>query len=116
PSFPEAPTMHTLISSSHQLTGTQIWPAFRARHEKENAGVTEAQQGRPQCSGVSEGLPAFVSSLTILRADMKAYAAVKEARLEDVGSGLAPVTEGWFVVNVRDAAWFSSETRGAACW
>src|SRR5581483_7931593 len=22
-------------------------PAFRARHEKENAGVTEAQQGRP---------------------------------------------------------------------
>jgi hypothetical protein len=64
--------MHTLISSSHQLTGTQIWPAFRARHEKENAGVTEAQQGRPQCSGVSEGLPAFVSSFTILRADMKA--------------------------------------------
>src|SRR5207248_7298785 len=40
--------------------------------EKENAGVTEAQQGRPQCSGVSEGLPAFVSSFTILRADMKA--------------------------------------------
>src|SRR3954451_11453404 len=74
PSFPEAPTMHTLISSSHQLTGTQIWPpAFRARHEKENAGVTEAQQGRPQCSGVSEGLPAFVSSFTILRADMKAW-------------------------------------------
>src|SRR3954469_2215969 len=58
PSFPEAPTMHTLISSSHQLTGTQIWPAFRARHEKENAGVTEAQQGRPQCSGVREGLRA----------------------------------------------------------
>ena len=41
---------------------------------------------------------------------------VKEARLEDAGSGLAPVTEGWFVVNVRDAEWFSSETRGAACW
>ena len=39
-----------------------------------------------------------------------------EARLEDAGSGLAPVTEGWFVVNVRDAQWFSSETRGAACW
>ena len=28
-----------------------------------------------------------------------------EARLEDVGSGLAPVTPGWFVVNARDAAW-----------
>ena len=41
---------------------------------------------------------------------------VNEARLEDAGSGLAPVTEGWFVVNVRDAEWFSSETRGAACW
>jgi hypothetical protein len=27
---------------------------------------------------------------------------VNEARLEDAGSGLAPVTEGWFVVNVRD--------------
>jgi uncharacterized cupin superfamily protein len=43
-------------------------------------------------------------------------AVVKEARLEDAGSGLAPVTEGWFVVNVRDAEWFSSATRGAACW
>jgi hypothetical protein len=41
---------------------------------------------------------------------------VNEARLEDAGSGLAPVTEGWFVVNVRDAEWFSSETRSAACW
>ena len=41
---------------------------------------------------------------------------VKEARLEDAGSGLAPISEGWFVVNVRDAEWFSSETRGAACW
>ena len=39
-----------------------------------------------------------------------------EARLEDAGSGLAPVTEGWFVVNVCDGEWFSSETRGAACW
>jgi len=41
---------------------------------------------------------------------------VAEARLEDFGSGLAPVTDGWFVVNVRDAEWWSSETRGAACW
>ena len=39
-----------------------------------------------------------------------------EARLEDSGSGLAPVTEGWFIVDVRDAQWWSSETRGAACW
>jgi uncharacterized cupin superfamily protein len=32
-----------------------------------------------------------------------------EARLEDSGSGLAPVSEGWFVVNVRDAQWLTSE-------
>ena len=35
-----------------------------------------------------------------------------EARLEDSGSGLAPTTEGWFVVNVRDAMWLTSETSG----
>ena len=38
-----------------------------------------------------------------------------EARLEDAGSGLAPVTEGWFVVNARDAEWWVTETRGARC-
>jgi len=40
---------------------------------------------------------------------------VPEAQLEDLGSGLTPVTEGWFVVNVRDAEWWSSERRGARC-
>jgi uncharacterized cupin superfamily protein len=40
---------------------------------------------------------------------------VPEAQLEDLGSGLAPVAQGWFVVNVRDAEWWSSETRGARC-
>src|SRR3954453_23175012 len=34
--------------------------------------------GRPQCSGVSEGLPAFGSSFTILRADMKRNARVRD--------------------------------------
>src|SRR5215212_11399609 len=34
---------------------------------------------------------------------------VAEAPLEDAGSGLAPATEGWFVVNVRDAEWLTSE-------
>lgn len=38
-----------------------------------------------------------------------------EARLEDSGSGLTPVTQGWFVVNARDAEWWSTETRGARC-
>jgi len=40
---------------------------------------------------------------------------VRESRLGDYGSGLAPVTEGWFVVNVPDAEWWSSQTRGARC-
>jgi uncharacterized cupin superfamily protein len=35
---------------------------------------------------------------------------VPEARLEDSGSGLAPAGDGWFVVNVRDAEWLTSET------
>jgi quercetin dioxygenase-like cupin family protein len=38
-----------------------------------------------------------------------------EARLEDVGSGLAPITSGWFVVNARDAAWVTNEGFGARC-
>jgi uncharacterized cupin superfamily protein len=40
---------------------------------------------------------------------------VPEARLQDSGSGLAPATEGWFVVNVRDAEWWYADTRGARC-
>ena len=32
-----------------------------------------------------------------------------EAPLGDVGSGLAPAGDGWFVVNVRDAEWWTSE-------
>ena len=38
-----------------------------------------------------------------------------EAQLEDSGSGLTPVAQGWFVVNVRDAEWWLSEKRGARC-
>lgn len=38
-----------------------------------------------------------------------------EARLEEVGGGLAPVSEGWFVVNARDAAWVRHETFGLRC-
>ena len=40
---------------------------------------------------------------------------MSEARLENSGSGLTPVSEGWFVVNVRDAEWFFAESRGARC-
>src|SRR3954454_10210840 len=38
-----------------------------------------------------------------------------EARLDNSGSGLTPLTEGWFVVNVRDAEWWFAESRGARC-
>jgi uncharacterized cupin superfamily protein len=34
---------------------------------------------------------------------------VHKAQLEDAGSGLRPVSAGWFVVNVRDAQWLTSE-------
>jgi uncharacterized cupin superfamily protein len=40
---------------------------------------------------------------------------VPEARLEDSGSGLAPAEDGWFVVNVRDAAWITQDQTGSAC-
>ncbi|MBA3400627.1 MAG: cupin domain-containing protein [Actinobacteria bacterium] len=40
---------------------------------------------------------------------------VEEARLEQLDAGLTPVTEGWFVVNVRDAAWVTNEVLGSAC-
>jgi len=38
-----------------------------------------------------------------------------EARLEDTGGGLAPATEGWFVVNVRDASWVTNGVLGDCC-
>jgi uncharacterized cupin superfamily protein len=40
---------------------------------------------------------------------------VDEARLEDVGSGLAPVTPGWFVVNAADAAWVRNAALSSRC-
>jgi len=40
---------------------------------------------------------------------------VEEARLEAVTSGVAPASEGWFVVNVRDAAWLKNDAFGLRC-
>ena len=39
---------------------------------------------------------------------------VDEARLDEVGSGLAPASTGWFVVNVGEAAWVCETKRSAA--
>jgi mannose-6-phosphate isomerase-like protein (cupin superfamily) len=40
---------------------------------------------------------------------------VEEARLDDVGSGLTPVSPGWFVVNVGEAAWLRHDSFGGRC-
>jgi uncharacterized cupin superfamily protein len=40
---------------------------------------------------------------------------IEEAQLEDVGAGLAPVSPGWFVVNVAEAAWVRNDAFGGRC-
>jgi uncharacterized cupin superfamily protein len=40
---------------------------------------------------------------------------VQEARLEKLDAGLTPVTDGWFVVSIPDAAWVTNEVLGDAC-
>jgi uncharacterized cupin superfamily protein len=40
---------------------------------------------------------------------------VEEAPLVAVESGLAPAGDGWFVVNVADAAWLVNDAFGARC-
>ena len=47
--------------------------------------------------------------------ELVARALAMEARLEDVGSGLAPVSPGWFVVNVAEAAWLRNDAFGGRC-
>jgi uncharacterized cupin superfamily protein len=39
---------------------------------------------------------------------------VREANLVDIGSGLAPEGDGWYVVNIRDAAWFRNDALGSS--
>ncbi len=38
-----------------------------------------------------------------------------EARVEQTDAGLAPATEGWFTVNLKDAVWERSESFGVDC-
>ena len=40
---------------------------------------------------------------------------MEQARLEDVGSGLAPASPGWFVVNAGEAAWTRHDAFGGRC-
>ncbi|HYY32565.1 MAG TPA: cupin domain-containing protein [Gaiellaceae bacterium] len=41
--------------------------------------------------------------------------AVPEASLEQTDAGLAPGSDGWFVVNAREAQWFDRGPRGLIC-
>jgi uncharacterized cupin superfamily protein len=38
-----------------------------------------------------------------------------EARMERTEYGMTPASEGWFAVNLRDAAWMTNEAFGDAC-
>ncbi len=40
----------------------------------------------------------------------------QEAQLESTESGVAPTTDGWFVVNVSDAAWVTAPSGNSACF
>ncbi len=40
---------------------------------------------------------------------------MSEAPLRDQGSGLVPAGDGWFVVNVRDAEWWTTDGFGSGC-
>ncbi len=40
---------------------------------------------------------------------------IPEARMELTDYGVVAVTEGWFTVNVRDAAWVRNGPMGDAC-
>jgi uncharacterized cupin superfamily protein len=40
---------------------------------------------------------------------------IDEAPLQETESGLKPAADGWFVVNVRDAAWIVNDHFGAGC-
>ena len=40
---------------------------------------------------------------------------VPEAELEQTDEGRVPKTDGWFVLNARDARWFHAEGRSAFC-
>jgi uncharacterized cupin superfamily protein len=40
---------------------------------------------------------------------------VAAARLEETGAGLAASTEGWFVVNIRESVWVTSEYFADSC-
>jgi uncharacterized cupin superfamily protein len=39
----------------------------------------------------------------------------EQARLAETAYGLVPASDGWFVVNIREAAWYADDTFGSVC-
>src|SRR5207248_5964534 len=74
------------------------------------AAVPAADGGRASDGrgGVARRAPLGLLGNSRLIVTRRGAAVVKEARLEKLAAGLTPVTEGWFVVNVRDAAWVTN--------
>ena len=68
-------------------------------------GGAQGSRRRHPSPPASEGLaPLRGHSGTLAQARFARIASVTEARLEDAGSGLAPATEGWFVVEQGEPA------------
>ena len=40
---------------------------------------------------------------------------IEEARLGEAGRGIAPESEGWDVLNLRDTAWYAHNAFGVTC-
>src|SRR5207247_10889850 len=63
-------------------------------------------------------LPCVRRSIVLVQTDRRTAIVARvteQARMERADTGLVAATEGWFAVNVRDAAWVTNEKFGAAC-
>jgi len=47
-----------------------------------------------------------------VRVSARIIRVMREAELKDEGAGLVPASEGWFVLNARDARWFDKPGQG----
>ena len=94
----------SLVAEGHRLRiyvpfGSQ-WYAYSMRRLQEN----------PKIAGYIAADTFGRLSLAVTGAErLLDSRAVPEAPLQEIGAGVAATAEGWFVVNVRDAWWFTSE-------
>ena len=83
-------------------------PTSRTRGATSSRALQRRSQQSGRLKSTPESIPSSVET-------MEGAMAIDEARLEDVGSGLAPVSPGWFVVNAAEAAWVRNEAFGGRC-